>query len=164
MDSLATTADLERTYTERRQGLFTLALSITRSADLAEDAVQTAFARLCSGLGQPIDDLTAYVFTAVRNAAIDLTRSRRFEPLPTVSLFSNEAMPDEVAASEELHDLTAWHIDQLPAEQREVLVMRIHGALSFRQIAEVLGEPLPTVASRYRRVVESLRERLGSLV
>src|SRR3954464_10297105 len=76
--------DLEDIYARHRQGLFTLALSITRCAARAEDAVHDAFVRLCrrrfvawwfSATGtarQP--DPVAYVFASVRNAAVDLVR------------------------------------------------------------------------------------------
>ena len=61
--------DLERVYRTHRQGLFTLALAITRDADAAEDAVQSAFERMVRSPGAPPADLAAYAFAAVRNAA-----------------------------------------------------------------------------------------------
>ena len=69
--------ELERIYRDHRQGLFTLALSITRCPDLAEDAVQDAFTRLWRSEIEPQGDSTAYVFASVRNAALELARGRR---------------------------------------------------------------------------------------
>jgi RNA polymerase sigma-70 factor (ECF subfamily) len=71
---------------------------------------------------------------------------------------------EERAISAERQELIAGAISCLPAEQREALVLRIFGGLSFAQIAQVVGAPLPTVASRYQRALERLRERLEKLV
>ena len=73
---------LENLYRQHRQGLYSFALSIVRSSDLAEDAVQNAFAKLFQ---VPVGNQSvlqngnavAYVFQAVRNSAIDLCRATR---------------------------------------------------------------------------------------
>ena len=48
-------------------------------------------------------------------------------------------------------------VDALPAEKREVVVMRLYGQLTFAQMAAVLEEPLSTVATRYQRALDELR-------
>ena len=62
---------LEAVYREQRQGLYSLAVSVTASHQLAEDAVHNAFERLIRK-SLPAGDLVPYVYRAVRNAAIDL--------------------------------------------------------------------------------------------
>ena len=51
-------------------------------------------------------------------------------------------------------------VEALPAEKREVVVMKLYGQLTFAQMAAVLEEPLSTVATRYQRALEELRELL----
>jgi RNA polymerase sigma-70 factor (ECF subfamily) len=51
-------------------------------------------------------------------------------------------------------------VESLPDEQREAVVMRIYGNLTFDEMAKALGEPLQTVASRYRRAIEKLSEKM----
>ena len=51
-------------------------------------------------------------------------------------------------------------LSELPEEQREVIVMKIWGGLTFPQIASALNQSVNTVASRYRYALEKLRERL----
>src|SRR4029453_15381696 len=83
-------ANLTQLYCDFRQQLFTCALSVTGSPSRAEDAVHDAF---CRGLrrkdaaGDRMIDLKAYVFRAVRNAALD--QLRRLGP-------PRERMPDYV--------------------------------------------------------------------
>jgi RNA polymerase sigma-70 factor (ECF subfamily) len=49
----------------------------------------------------------------------------------------------------------------LPFEQREALELKLEGELTFAELGDVLGVPADTAASRYRRALEKLRERLG---
>jgi RNA polymerase sigma-70 factor (ECF subfamily) len=57
----------------------------------------------------------------------------------------------------------SWNaaLSGLPANQREVLVMKIWGGLSFPQIALVLRISANTAASRYRYAIAKLRSQLA---
>jgi RNA polymerase sigma-70 factor (ECF subfamily) len=156
--------DLANLYARHRQGLYTHALLITRCAQRAEDAVHDAFARLCSRGDRRIADPVAYVFAAVRAAAIDqLRRARSDARAPAASIFA-ESSPDAAAMDAERASTVAAVLEQLPWELREVVVLKVYAGLTFAQLAEVTGEPLATVATRYRRTLERLRDRLEKLV
>ncbi len=153
---------LESIYREHRQGLFSLALSITRRRDAAEDAVHDAFARLFRSRAVLQGDAVAYVFACVRNAAVDVARRRPPEAALSESLFEADCRtPADAAESGEQTDRLRQALGALPGPQRETVVMRTYAGLTFQQIAEALGEPLPTVASRYRRALERIRRFLG---
>jgi RNA polymerase sigma-70 factor, ECF subfamily len=51
-------------------------------------------------------------------------------------------------------------LENLEPVAREVVELHIRAALTFQEIAAILEQPLPTVASRYRRALEKLRETL----
>ncbi len=154
---------LEQVYSDHRQGLYTLALAITRRPERAEDAVQDAFARLWTAGVRLTGDPVPYVFAAVRNAAVDQMRrqngaARRLE---SVSIYNG--LPTDPAAravSAEQHRLVREALDELPDAEREAVVMKIYAGLTFDQIARALGQPLQTVASRYRRALERMGRRL----
>jgi RNA polymerase sigma-70 factor (ECF subfamily) len=156
---------LEQVYRTHRQGLFTLALSITRCPHRAEDAVQEAMARLWQSPARPGDPVP-YVFSAVRNAAIDQTRrSATRHRLESASIFNGfpaaaaggPGDPQTAVITAEQYEHMRRAVDALPQPEREAVIMRIYGDLTFDQMAEALGEPLPTVASRYRRAIERLK-------
>ncbi len=153
--------ELEQIYRINRQGLFSLALSITRCPDLAEDAVHDAFARLWRSKVKPKGDPVAYVFASVRNAALELTRRRRPRPAPVSVFDSDQVDPASAAIESEQQQLVRHAVDALPDEQRQVVVLRLHAGLTFQQIAETFAEPLQTVASRYRRALERIKKNLG---
>jgi RNA polymerase sigma-70 factor (ECF subfamily) len=159
--------DLAGIYANHRQGLFTHALLITRSAERAEDAVHDAIANLCGRDAVNIVDPVAYVFAAVRTSAINQTRSAQ-RSQPTDSLFAGSdaqiAAPDAQAIQTERTESVIAAVNELPADHREVVVLRVYAGLTFAQIAAIMCEPLPTIASRYRRSLERLKQQLEKLV
>jgi RNA polymerase sigma-70 factor, ECF subfamily len=135
----------------------------TRSLADAEDVVQEAFVRFWRHQRNLPGEPMALLVTSVRRAAFDLARrdGRRTareewaqgvdEPLV---FFQAPVEGDERrAAIEEA-------LQRIPAEQREVLVLKIWGELTFEQIAAELGLSPNTAASRYRYALAALRQEL----
>jgi RNA polymerase sigma-70 factor (ECF subfamily) len=136
----------------------------TRTLADAEDVVQEAFVRFWrhqrSLGGEPLPLL----LTSVRRAAFDLARregrrtvreSEAGEPSDeSGAIFENPAEGSDrrVAIEEALR--------RLPAEQREVLVLKIWSGLTFEEIGAQLDVSPNTAASRYRYALEGLRRQL----
>lgn len=147
---------LHALYIGNRQELFTYAVSITGNREAAEDAIHGVFERLLCRDDLP-NGILPYVFRAVRNAAYD---ARRRTKVRSDSVFQLTVAAEVVGTGtadrvrpEELEAL----LQQLPPDERETIVLKIHGGLTFQQIAEFQGAPLPTVASWYRRGIDRLR-------
>ena len=68
-----------------------------------------------------------------------------------------------VIDSEELRKLRAA-LTELPYEQREAIVLRLHGNLRFRQIAKMQKVSTKTVQSRYRYGLDKLRSSMNGEV
>src|SRR5690348_255194 len=104
----------------------------------AEDVVHDVFVRLI-GLPRAPDDPKAWLFRAVRNAAISQTRSisRRRKRESDVSgarrVWFEHRIDDLIDASSAQRAL-----ESLPAAQREVVVLRIWAQLGFQDIADLL--------------------------
>jgi RNA polymerase sigma factor (sigma-70 family) len=150
---------LDDLYRQHRRPLLLTAWNILRCPSLAEDAVHSAFAGL-AGLREPPHEPKLYAFRAVRNAALDLVQvrgRRREEPIPAdVHRASCEFLAD---GDDSLAALAAA-LETLDTLAREVVELHVHAALTFQEIGALLEQPLPTVASRYRRALEKLRETL----
>lgn len=151
---------LERLYLECRQQLFTCALAITRRPDSAEDAIQEAFCRLFR-LNKKPRRLKAYVFRAVRNAAVDQIRRSPppSEPLDTF-IFDPGASPREAAADSEFNGKVSQALLSLSEDERETIVQHLFAHITFRDIARIRQSPLGTVVAWYRRGVTKLRKKL----
>jgi RNA polymerase sigma-70 factor (ECF subfamily) len=177
---------LEQLYRQHRQGLFSVALTVTGHTDRAEDAVHNAFVKLwvTEAFVPDNPNAAAYVYQAVRNAAIDICRKAGRQPLRSLgecdSIFdtgsgltgnigssSGQAAAHQPIAAlleSERSNLVRQALEGLPAAKREVVVMKLYGQLTFEQIALSLGEPRDTVASRYRRALEEIKRALETLV
>ena len=126
----------------------------------AEDVVQEALASLLAQHPPPSDPI-AWMFRAVRNAAIDQARSsssrRRREQAVAQSRrewFETraDALIDAATAKAALADL--------PPASREIVVLRIWSDLGFAQIADVMQMSLSTVHDRYIAALRQMRSAL----
>jgi RNA polymerase sigma-70 factor (ECF subfamily) len=127
----------------------------------AEDAVQDGILRVLRSSAEPEGDLLPYLYTAVKWCALDrLRKDSRRGNREQKSEDLRESATTMFETSIESQERTR-HIEsamsRLPAEQREVLVMKIWGELTFRMIAEALGISQNTAASRYRYALNALR-------
>jgi RNA polymerase sigma factor (sigma-70 family) len=151
---------LERFFIEYSSQLFVCALAVTGCAERAEDAVQEAFCRLFRMRRDP-RHLKAYVFRAVRNAAVD--QLRRHQPKGfeiTEDLFDPSADPEKAVAENEFKRSVAAAMKSLTADQRETVINHLYAGLSFREIALAREISINTVSSWYRRGIEKLRKLL----
>jgi RNA polymerase sigma-70 factor (ECF subfamily) len=129
-------------------------------SDAPEDVVQDAFVKLVAQT-RPPDDPVAWLYRVVRNGAIDgakLARRRQ-------SRESAVARPVRWFVESAVEGLDAEAavaaLQQLPAEQREVIIARLWGGLSFEQIADVAGTSASTAFRRYEAGIDALRRALG---
>jgi RNA polymerase sigma-70 factor (ECF subfamily) len=127
----------------------------------AEDAMQDGFIKFWKTRDRAQDD-TAYLFTCVRSAAIDLSRSshRRDKHLVSTPPQPTPLFESSLERDEQRHVIESALI-KLPADQREILVLKIWGSLTFAQIAETTGLNANTAASRYRYALQHLEQHLS---
>lgn len=123
----------------------------------AEDAVQQGFVDFWRGDGLAADDPVPYLYACVRNAARDAGRSgarrqAREHRVATPESFRPDPLGELVR--QELADA----LSQLPSPQRDVLVLRIWGELSFGQIGVALGIGSEAARSRHRKALAALRQ------
>lgn len=102
------------------------------------------------------------LITSVRRAALDLLRSRQRREQREhahVDLQAEAWFAPAVEDNDRRNHLEEAVV-QLPCEQREVVVLKVWGGLTFAQIAEQLDLSAHTAASRYRYALSKLRENL----
>ncbi|MHC4309445.1 MAG: RNA polymerase sigma factor [Planctomycetota bacterium] len=160
-------AAFRRIYEKYESDLRTLAANLLDDKAAVEDVVHDVFVSLL----QVVDklelrsSLAGYLKTCVANRSRDYMR-RRQRQTATVNdagraLPSNDGPIHLVIKSEELKKLGSA-MSQIPYEQREAIVLRLHGQMKFRTIADLQNVTTKTAHSRYRAGIEGLRLILNS--
>jgi RNA polymerase sigma factor (sigma-70 family) len=128
-----------------------------------EDVVQEAFIKLVRQRPPPTDSI-AWLYRVVRNGAIDVGKIARRR----LRRESSVARPERWFVENEIDGLDAETavaaLERLPGDQREVIVARHWGGLSFEQIAGVVGCSASTAFRRYTAGVEELRKQMGVVI
>lgn len=134
----------------------------------AEDVVQQAFVRFWKKHAGADRSHFPLLYAAVRTIALDTLRSEERRacrenhpdaPLPREDMPSFELATDDLDRAE-LAVAIEHGLRALTTDQRETVVLRIWGDLTFQEIADTVGAPLNTVAARYRAALQKLRERI----
>jgi len=148
-------------YARLARRLLRVAGAMLADAAEAEDAVHDVFVALGRGRERLryVEDLDAYVFASLRHAIAARIERRRVERGYLERLASMAAPASHSPEPADEGELSAA-LAALPPEQREIVVMKIDGGLTFAQIAQVLGIRPNTAASRYRYAIEKLRKFL----
>ncbi|MFR9791186.1 RNA polymerase sigma factor [Streptomyces sp. MB22_4] len=140
-----------------------LALGGVPQSDLA-DGVQQVRLRLlertASGQEAP-RDVSAWAAVVASRLAMDWHRARRRQERLGERLAAQRAPACALGEESSVLSLAmARGLEELPAAQRQVLVLRFYADLPVRDIAEALGIPEGTVKSRLHTAVRALRARL----
>jgi RNA polymerase sigma-70 factor, ECF subfamily len=138
------------------------AQSIVRDPHAAEDITQVVFAKLMKAIlryERPDAPFAAWLIRVLRNVALDHIRASRQIPLAEVG--TSDEGGEQVDFERALCLREALH--RLPADQREVLVLRHVAGLSPREIAERLGKTEASVHGLHDRGRRALSAALGEL-
>lgn len=152
-------SEVESLYRQHGSALLLFAMAITGERSRAQDALHQVFLKLLGDdkVRQAVD-MKAYLFTCVRNAALNEAKVRQ----------RNVALDDESAWFEPVdRDYAAEFklrraLRGLPDDQQQVIILHIWGELTFAQTAETLDISPNTAASRYRYALAKLRETMCS--
>jgi RNA polymerase sigma-70 factor (ECF subfamily) len=151
----------------RRYGprLILYAAALVKDRSQGEDIIQTVFVRLLSaGTLPPVEGEATYLFRAVRNVAFNELRSRKRAHRAYGSLLEPVSQdPGEAAQRGEMGRRIESVILDLPSEEREAVVLKIWGDVSFSHGATISGVSEKTFEYRYYKGLGIIKERLGQI-
>ena len=143
-------------YDRYAPGLFRYAVVLLGDDAAAADAVHQVFAAWLRQR-RVIDNDEHYLRRAVRNECFSALRRRMRESRHTGPLLEPI---DRAAADTEQQVAIERALLALPAEQREVVHLKLYEGMTLQEIADATGESINTVASRYRYAIEKMRAQL----
>lgn len=160
-------AAFETLYRRHKDALYRYLLRGTSSPDVAGDLFQDVWKNLIQARARyrPDAPFGAWLFKLAHNRMMDHFRMQR----PTSELSDElpapaSERPDETVARRAGAETLLRALYALPAEQREVIVLREERDLTLEQIADIQGVGRETVKSRLRYALAKLREACPELV
>ena len=163
-------SSLEQLIRRHKNRIFAYILMIVKEKELAEDLFQDTFIKVIntirSGSYKEEGKFIQWAMRIAHNLIID--HFRKSKRIPTIEnrddfdIFDKVRIPvesiEERIITEQIHKDVKKLIDYLPKEQREVLIMRHYGDMSFKDIAEVTNVSINTALGRMRYALINLRK------
>lgn len=157
---------LQRIYEKYRTDLLRLAGALLADKDQAEDVVHEVFVSFVeSSQGFELTgSLSGYLKTCVANRARNFNRTKARHSTKGLNLIeerlSGLKRPDEWIFMNDEFRRANEAMGRLPYEQREVVALRIQGAMKFKDIAQLQETSVKTAISRYGYGMDKLRALL----
>ena len=163
----------DATVIDHLDGLYSYALVLTRNHAEAEDLVQETYVRALPAMGRLRRDSNTkgWLFTILRNVWLNQLRKWRNGP-QMIEMEGDDGVANSIVEpSKDSHDLYVSKleaeqvraaIEELPADFREIILLREYEDLSYQEIASVLDCPVGTVMSRLGRARAKLRVLLST--
>lgn len=148
---------------DRYEGpLLRYAASIAGKA-AAPDVVQDTFLALCRAeRGQVADRLAPWLFTVCRNRALDWLRAdRKLEALEADEVRSPDSEPARRAEAQQSIERLQQLLGALPDKQRQAVLLKFSGGLSYKEIAEVMELSVSHVGVLLHTAIGRLRTSLA---
>ncbi len=163
-------ANFEKAVLPHLDAAYNLARWLTRNDQDAEDVVQEAYLRAFRFFpGFRGGDARAWLMKIVRNSCYTWMHANRHQKDAIEfdeDLFSADSRPlnpEEAVLQGDNGAMVRKALEQLPANAREVLVLRELEGMSYKEIADVTGMPAGTVMSSLSRARGRLRQILTEL-
>ncbi len=130
--------------------------------DSPDDVVQDALVEL-AGRKQSPEHVVAWLYTAVRHRAINAQRSSNRRKRHESEAANRRAVPFVPLTADALDtEAVAAALEELPGEQREVVVAHLWGGLTFKEVGRAMGTSDSTAHRRYQAALAAIRKRLGA--
>ena len=133
----------------------------TASYQEAEDILQEAMVHIWTKRDRFPKIGAGLVFTQIRRKAIDHARSRNRRRHREESFAAENDPPYFEQTTDDTPEVLQKALEQLPREQREVLVLKIWAEQTFESIGQTLDISPNTAASRYRYGLDQMRQLLN---
>jgi len=165
-------ACLETLIKRHQRNVYTAIYLLVKNRSLAEDIFQEAFIKIINTIkGNKYNEegkFAPWAARVARNLTIDYIRKMKRDVTITDSegndifnyiTIAEESNEDKMIRSQSEHNIRQL-VKLLPEEQRQVLIMRQWGNMSFQEIADATGVSINTALGRMRYALNNLRKML----
>lgn len=161
------------------KNVYNIALKMLSNPDIAYDAAQETFLRIFKSISKFKMEakFSTWIYRITSNVCIDIIRKNRKNEYNTISidkkihlsegditleLKDDSLEPDELYEKSQKEKMLMELINELPEEQKQIIVLRDIQDMSYFEISNILKLPEGTVKSRLNRTRLKLRSRITS--
>jgi len=162
---------LSEAYRQHSGPVYGLALRLTRDRSLAEEVAQEVFVKLWQrpeAFDPERGTLRSFLLTIAHSKAIDVIRSegarRTREETDGVRTLDTRLSIEEEILETEMAEQVQTALERLSVGERAAIELAYFGGHTYREVAEILGEPEGTVKSRIRSGLNRLSGTLQGYV
>lgn len=165
---------LEIIVKKHQEKVYSTILFLVKHRDLADDILQDTFIKVINNLRQgkynEEGKLSQWMARVAYNMCIDHFRRVKRKPSMTEAdatevidyKVANNTNAEQSMIRDQTCDAIREVIDRLPAEQREVVILRHYGDMSFKEIAEMTGVSINTALGRMRYALGNMKKLMAN--
>lgn len=150
-----------------RKKLFSYLYRFSGDKNLSEDIFQEILIKVWRSLPKYNEQnkFSSWLFSIAHNTTLDMLRKKHkdkmFDEMENAEEIPGNGNPHSILIEKESEEKLLKAIEILPVKQREVFLLRINGELTFKEIAEITGEPLNTVLSHMHYSIKKIKKFIG---
>ena len=156
-------SEIDKLFKDNYRKIFRLALKMLKNYHDAEDATQDIMQLAYENMNnfRWESKFSTWLYRIALNHIYSYTKKRKKRRNISKKLqtnYGNSSNPEKQLFTKELFNKLDEFIDELPAKQKEVFLMRHYSNLKFKKIAKILGKKEGTVKSNYFFAMKKIKE------
>jgi RNA polymerase sigma-70 factor, ECF subfamily len=157
-----------------QQDIFRFCVHYLRDVERARDLTQETFVRVFTARGRfdAARSFRPWVLCIARNLCLNELKRKRTVHMESLEEYASAARedsgelarcadenPDQQLIAQERHVALEQALESLPADAREIVVLRFFERMAAKEIAEIVGSTEGAVRTRLHRILKTLREK-----
>lgn len=155
--------EIEELYERYFKDVYLFSYSLTNDSHLAEDVTSETFIKAVQAIQQfkGDSDIRVWLFQIAKHTYFShLRKSKKMIPVETLEEEVAALDVEQSVITKEESKRVQRILEELPEPYKEVFILRIYGALSFKQIAETYGKTDNWAAVTFHRAKNKIRREM----
>lgn len=147
---------LAQLYKQTSAGVYAYALSILKNSHDAEDVLQDCYLciRTAAKTYEPCGKPMAWILTITKHLCLKILERKKYTAALTYDQAAQRPDPNDKLIIEACLRI-------LSDTERQIVVLHAVSGIKYREIAQIMELPLPTVLSKYHRALKKMKNYLG---
>jgi len=155
-----TTTGFDELYEAYYADVYRFALWLSGNAEDAKDIAAETFVRVWTATDLKAETIKGYLLTIARNVFLQSRKRNKNRVELDADLVDPSPTANTLKESEDAFNNVMAALQKLPEIDRSILIMKAHDGLSYQEISNILGVPIPGLKVKVHRA----RYRLANII